>query len=141
MPWSQLSLLSPFSLFPPVRATRTLRPHLLSSLRRELRPSQRNRLSRIAHALFLFLCFFFLNFFIIIVILLFLFYFIYFLFFFGNIGIIVMRFAELMKFSFFFLHYVFIVIVIIISMDPMSYGLVIPMGKNDYMREIGRAHV
>ena len=53
-----------------------------------------------------------------------------------NIGIIVMRFAELMKFSFFFLHYVFIIIVIIISMDPMSYGLVIPMGKNDYMRAI-----
>ena len=136
MPWSQLSLLSPFSLFPPVRATRTLRPHLLSSLRRELRPSQRNRLSRIAHALFLFLCFFFKIF--LLLLLSYFFYFILFIFyfFFGNIGIIVMRFAELMKFSFFFLHYVFIVIVIIISMDPMSYGLVIPMGKNDYMRAI-----
>ena len=38
-----------------------------------------------------------------------------------------------MKFPFFFLHYVFIVIVIIISMDLMFYGLVIPMGKNDYI--------
>ena len=38
-----------------------------------------------------------------------------------------------MKFHFFFLHYIFIVIVIVISMDPMSHGLVIPMGKNDYM--------
>ena len=39
-----------------------------------------------------------------------------------------------MKFPFFFLHYVLIVIVIIISMDLMFYGLVIPMGKNDYIR-------
>ena len=38
-----------------------------------------------------------------------------------------------MKFPFFFLHYIFIVIVIVISMDPMSHELVIPMGKNDYM--------
>ena len=38
-----------------------------------------------------------------------------------------------MKFPFFSLHYVLIVIVIIISMDLMSHGLVIPMGKNDYM--------
>ena len=80
--------------------------------------------------------FFFLNFFYYYCyptfFILFYLFFIYFL----NIGIIVMRFAELMKFSFFFLHYVFIIIVIIISMDPMSYGLVIPMGKNDYMRAI-----
>ena len=41
-----------------------------------------------------------------------------------------------MKFPFFFLHYVFIVIVIVISMDLMSHGLVIPMGKNDYIRAI-----
>ena len=39
-----------------------------------------------------------------------------------------------MKFPFFFLHYVFIVIVIVISMDLMSHGLVIPVGKNDYIR-------
>ena len=39
-----------------------------------------------------------------------------------------------MKFPYFFLQYVFIVIVIIISMDPMSHGLVIPRGKNDCMR-------
>ena len=38
-----------------------------------------------------------------------------------------------MKFHFFFLHYIFIVIVIVISMDPMSHELVIQMGKNDYM--------
>ena len=38
-----------------------------------------------------------------------------------------------MKFPFFFLHYVFIVIVIVISMDLMFPGLVIPMGKNDYI--------
>ena len=38
-----------------------------------------------------------------------------------------------MKFPFFFLHYVLIVFVIIISMDLMSHGLVIPMGKNDYI--------
>ena len=38
-----------------------------------------------------------------------------------------------MKFPFFFLHYVLIVFVIIISMDLMSYGLVILMGKNDYI--------
>ena len=44
-----------------------------------------------------------------------------------------MRFTEWMKFPFFFLHYVLIVFVIIISMDLMSYGLVILMGKNDYI--------
>ena len=32
-----------------------------------------------------------------------------------------------------FLHYVFIVIIIIISVNLMSHGLVIPMGKNDYI--------
>ena len=45
--------------------------------------------------------------------------------FFFKIGIIIIRFTELMKFPFFFLHYVFIVIVIIINMDLMC--------KNDYM--------
>ena len=37
------------------------------------------------------------------------------------------------RYYYFFLHYVFIVIVIIISMNLMSHGLVIPMGKNDYI--------
>ena len=32
-----------------------------------------------------------------------------------------------------FLHYVFIVIIIIISVNLMSHGLVILMGKNDYI--------
>ena len=32
-----------------------------------------------------------------------------------------------------FLHYVFIVIIIIISVNLASYGLVIPMGKNDHV--------
>ena len=35
-----------------------------------------------------------------------------------------------------FLHYVFIVIIIIISMNLTSHGLVIPMGKNDYVHAI-----
>ena len=40
---------------------------------------------------------------------------------------------EIPFFFFFFLHYVFLVIVIIISINIMSHGLVIPMGKNDYI--------
>ena len=35
-----------------------------------------------------------------------------------------------------FLHYVFIVIIIIISVNLASHGLVIPMGKNDYVHAI-----
>ena len=35
-----------------------------------------------------------------------------------------------------FLRYVFIVIIIIISMNLTSHGLVIPMGKNDYVHAI-----
>ena len=34
---------------------------------------------------------------------------------------------------FFFLHYMLIVIIIIINVNLMSHGLVIPMGKNDYI--------
>ena len=35
-----------------------------------------------------------------------------------------------------FLHYVFIVIIIIISVNLASHGLVIPMGKSDYIHAI-----
>ena len=35
-----------------------------------------------------------------------------------------------------FLHYVFIVIIIIISVNLVSHGLVILMGKNDYVHAI-----
>ena len=72
IPRSQLSLLSPFRLFPQAKAPRILRPLLLSSLRKGSRQSQGNRPFRLAAVLFLFLCFFFLL----------------------NIGIIVMRFLD-----------------------------------------------
>ena len=35
-----------------------------------------------------------------------------------------------------FLHYVFIVIIIIISVNLVSHGLIIQMGKNDYVHAI-----
>ena len=111
---SQLFLLSPFRLFPLVRAPRILRSLLLSSLRKEPRPSPRNRPLRLAPVLFLFwwCSLFFLSllllFFILLLLLLFL-----------NTGIIVMRFTLWMEFPFFFLCYTFIVIVIIISIDLM----------------------
>ena len=35
-----------------------------------------------------------------------------------------------------FLHYVFIVIIIIISVNLVSHGLIILMGKNDYVHPI-----
>ena len=78
----QALLVEPLQAVPPGEAARTLRPPLLSFLRRGLRPSQRNRPSRLAFVLFLFLrCF------------LFSFYYCYPPFFF-NIGIIVMRFTK-----------------------------------------------
>ena len=62
-PRSQLFLLSPFRLFPLVRAPRISRSLLLSFLRKEPRLSQRNRPPRLAPILFLFrwcyCCFFF----------------------------------------------------------------------------------
>ena len=82
---SQLFLLSPFKLFPLVRALRISRSLLLSSPRKKLGPSQRNMPPRLAHVLFLFLCCFPPLFFIVVIL---------FFFFFKNIGIIVMRLTE-----------------------------------------------
>ena len=99
MPRSQLFLLSPFKLFPLVRALMICRSLLFSSPRKEPRPSQGSRPPRLALVLFLFWwCSFFL---------------------FLNTRIIVMRFTLWMEFPFFFLSYAFIVIVVIISMDLM----------------------
>ena len=109
MPRSQLFLLSPFKLFPLVRALMICRSLLFSSPRKEPRPSQRSRPPRLAPVLFLFwwCSLFFLS----LLLLLF--------FFFLNTRIIIMRFTLWMEFPFFFLCYAFIIIVIIISMDLM----------------------
>ena len=66
MPRSQPFLLSPFRLFPLMRAPRTSRLLLLSSPRKRPRLSQRNRPSRLAPVLFLFFCcyFFFFNYYL-----------------------------------------------------------------------------
>ena len=58
----QALLVEPLQAVPPGEAARTLRPPLLSFLRRGLRPSQRNRPSRLAFVLFLFLRFFLFSF-------------------------------------------------------------------------------
>ena len=99
---SQLFLLSPFRLFPLVRAPRISRSLLLSFPRKEPRLSQRNRPLRLAPVLFLSrlcchccccCCFFF--FFLII-----------FIHFFWTLGFVVMKFYQMNEVSLFSFFYI-----------------------------------